>query len=311
MERFSIIGFVGLGTMGLPMASNFLKAGLEVHGFDLDKDAEAALRERGGASGFSTVAEACRGVDAVFTSLPNTQHVQAALVGADGVLSALEPGSYVVDVSTISPTATKELAEQAQQHGVLFADAPVSGSSIGAETATLTMMVGASDSVFSELRPLLQVLGSNIFHVGGVGAGESIKLINNLLVAINAAAVAEAYAIASKTGIEPQVMYDVVSKSTGDSWVWRNRIPVTGIVPGSPVEDDFSPGFAASLMRKDLDLAREFASELGTPILLGSMVRELFSSVMAQGWGAKDYSILAKFYDMVGKHEASSATAMQ
>ncbi len=304
MERFSVIGFVGLGTMGLPMAANFVKAGLEVRGFDVDKDAEAAFRERGGTAGFGSAAEACRGVDAAFTSLPNTQHVQAALAGIDGVLSVLEPGSYVVDVSTISPTATKELAEQAQEHDVSFADAPVSGSSIGAETATLTMMVGASGSVFSELQPLLQVLGSNIFHVGDVGAGESIKLINNLLVAINTAALAEAYAIASKTSIEPQVLYDVVSKSTGDSWVWRNRIPVKGIVPGSPVENDFSPGFAASLLRKDLDLAREFAGELGTPILLGSLVRELLSSVMAQGWGGKDYSILTKFYDLVGKHES-------
>lgn len=300
MSDFNVVGFVGLGTMGLPMATNLLKAGIKVHGFDLDAASQDRLTERGGVAGFATAAEACRGVDAVFTSLPNTQHVETALGGPDGVLSVLEPGSYVIDVSTISPVTTKKLAEEAKQRGVFFADAPVSGSSLGAEAGTLTMMVGAEDAVFSALQPLLDHLGSNIIHVGGVGAGESIKLINNLLVAINAAAVAEAFAIAAKTDLDPKVAYDVISKSTGDSWVWRNRIPAVGIVPGSPVEDDFAPGFAATLMRKDLDLAGDFARALGCPIPLGAFVREMYSSVVAQGWGGKDYSVLAKIYDQLG-----------
>jgi 3-hydroxyisobutyrate dehydrogenase len=303
MPVFRTVAFLGLGTMGLPMATNLVKAGIQVRGFDVNKDQESRLQERGGTVGFETAAEASRGAQAVLTSLPNTQHVRAALEGPDGVLSVLEEGSYVIDVSTISPVTTKELAEEAAQRGISFADAPVSGSSVGAANAALTMMVGASDDTFTAIRPLLDLLGSNIIHVGEVGSGETIKLINNLLVAINAAAVGEAYAIAARTSLDPQVIYDVVSKSTGDSWVWRNRIPVKGIVPGSPVEDDFAPGFASALMRKDLDLARDFAGELGTPLLLGGLVREMFTSAIAQGWGGKDYSVLAKLYEHVGKPE--------
>lgn len=303
MPEFHAVSFIGLGTMGLPMATNLLNAGLKVHGFDVDKDAESKLVERGGMSGFASAAEASRGVDAVLTSLPNTQHVHAALAGPEGVLSVLDPGSYVIDVSTISPVMTKTLADTASQGGVMFADAPVSGSSIAAAAGTLTMMVGADDAVFSAIRPVLDILGSNIIHVGGVGDGESIKLINNLLVAINAAAVAEAYAIVSKTSLDPKVAYDVISKSTGDSWVWRNRFPVPGIVPGSPIEDDYAPGFAAALMRKDVDLAREFAGELGCPIPLGALVREMYSSVMANGWGGKDYSVVTKLYHLLGSQD--------
>ncbi|MQA06654.1 MAG: hypothetical protein GEV07_29450 [Streptosporangiales bacterium] len=187
MPAFTTVAFVGLGTIGLPMATNLVKAGLQVQGFDLDKTQESRLQEHGGLIGFDHVAEACRGAEVVITSLPNTEHVRTALVGPQGVLSVMERGTYVVDVSTISPVATKSLAEQAQQHGVSFADAPVSGSSVGAANATLTMMVGASDAIFAAIRPLLNVLGSNIIHVGDVGSGGTVKLINNLLVAVNAA----------------------------------------------------------------------------------------------------------------------------
>lgn len=220
-------------------------------------------------------------------------------MGSDGAFMGARPGTLVIDMSTISPSTSRALGAAATQNGLRFADAPVSGSSEGAQAGTLTIMVGAADEVFAAVEQPLGLLGSNVVHVGPVGAGESIKLLNNLLAAVNMAAVAEAHALARKAGIDFETLYKVVSTSTGDSWMLRNRFPVSGIGPEGPADRDFAPGFATRLMCKDLDLVRQFATDVGSTVPLAAAVREMCAGVMANGWGELDFSALAKLYELI------------
>lgn len=304
MTDVSKVAFLGLGTMGLPMSANLAKAGLTVHGFDPNKGAETKLRARGGHVGFASAGEAAADVQAVITSLPHSAALDQVLTAPDGILALATPPAYVVDMSTIAPSETRRLAERAAEHGTRLVDAPVSGSSVGAADGTLTIMVGAEQDSFDVLAPVLRHLGTNVTHVGPVGAGESIKLINNLLAAINVAAVAEAHSIAAKADMDMRVLYDVISTATGNSWAFRNRMPEKGLVPGSPAENDYAPGFAADLMAKDLELIRQMATEVGSPIMLGCLVQQLYSSASANGWGQQDFSVLAKVYRAMSAGES-------
>jgi 3-hydroxyisobutyrate dehydrogenase len=292
------ISFIGLGTMGLPMSTRLLEAGYAVSGFDIDKFAEQSLAARGGELGFPNPAAASVDADLVICSLPNSSHVEEALTGPNGVFASSRPGTIIVDMSTISPNTSRALGAAATEQGLLFADAPVSGSSEGAEAGTLTIMVGSEDDVFEALGKPLSVLGRNVIHVGPIGSGESIKLLNNLLAAVNMAAVAEAYALAAKAGVDFATFHRVVSTATGDSWMLRNRFPVAGIGPEGPVDREYAPGFATRLMRKDLDLVREFATEVGSTVPLGAAVREMCEAVIINGWGELDFSALAKLYEL-------------
>jgi 3-hydroxyisobutyrate dehydrogenase len=292
------ISFIGLGTMGLPMSTRLIEAGYTVTGFDIEKSAERTLAERGGTLGFPSPAAASADADLVICSLPNSSHVTEALTGPEGVFSAARPGTLILDMSTISPNTSRALGAAATEGGLQFADGPVSGSSEGAEGGTLTIMVGAEADVFEALEKPLSVLGRNIIHVGPVGAGESIKLLNNLLAAVNMATVAEAYALAAKAGVDFATFHRVVSTATGDSWMLRNRFPVAGIGPEGPVDRDYAPGFATRLMRKDLDLVREFATEVGATVPLAAAVREMCEAVIINGWGELDFSALAKLYEL-------------
>jgi 3-hydroxyisobutyrate dehydrogenase len=292
------ISFIGLGTMGLPMSARLIEAGYAVSGFDVEKSAEQALAARGGTLGFLSPAEASADADLVICSLPNSSHVQDALTGPNGAFTTARPGTLILDMSTISPNTSRALGDAASERELLFADAPVSGSSEGAEGGTLTIMVGAETKVFEALEKPLSILGRNIIHVGPVGAGESIKLLNNLLAAVNMATVAEAYALAAKAGVDFATFHRVVSTATGDSWMLRNRFPVAGIGPEGPVDRDYAPGFATRLMRKDLDLVREFATEVGSTVPLAAVVREMCEAVIINGWGELDFSALAKLYEL-------------
>jgi 3-hydroxyisobutyrate dehydrogenase len=292
------ISFIGLGTMGLPMSTRLIEAGYAVSGFDLDKSTEQTLATRGGKLGFLSPAAAAADADLVICSLPNSSHVEDALSGPNGAFASAQPGTIIVDMSTISPNTSRALSITAAEGGLHFADAPVSGSSEGAEAGTLTIMVGAETDVFDAVEKPLSVLGRNVIHVGPVGSGESIKLLNNLLAAVNMAAVAEAYTLAAKAGVDFATFHRVVSTATGDSWMLRNRFPVAGIGPEGPVDREYAPGFATRLMRKDLDLVRDFATEVGSTVPLAAAVREMCEAVIISGWGELDFSALAKLYEL-------------
>jgi 3-hydroxyisobutyrate dehydrogenase len=287
------VGFIGVGTMGFPMASNLLAAGFSLVVHDRDPAPVAKLVELGAGSGASPreVGERCRHV---VTMLPNSPHVEAVLTGPDGLLAGLAPGGTIIDMSTIDPGTTRALAAQARDRGLRLIDAPVSGSTVKARDGTLTIMVGGDAAVLEECRPILDVLGENIVHVGPVGTGETVKLVNNLIAAISMAAVAEGFNIGVRHGLDPRVLYEVVSKSSGDCWSLRTRVPYPDVVTASPANEGFAPGFMADLMHKDVGLALAAAKAVDAPALLGAVAEQLYRAARARGHGREDFSAVAK-----------------
>jgi 3-hydroxyisobutyrate dehydrogenase len=288
------IAFIGVGTMGGPMARNLVNKGFPVTAFDLNESALDQAVEYG-AERATTAAEAAKSADIAITMLPNSPHEEAAVLGAEGVFAGLQAGKIFIEMSTIDPVVTKKIGDQATARGIKMIDAPVSGSSVGAIDGTLTMMAGGDADVFERCRPVLQAMGSNVIHVGPLGTGETVKLVNNMLAGIGVAATAEAVNIAQRAGLDPRAMFDVISKSSGDSWAFRNRLPVSGVNPaGVPADDDYAPGFMTMLMLKDMDLGIGLARSVGAPSLLASIAAQYYASACAKGVDRKDFSAVVE-----------------
>jgi 3-hydroxyisobutyrate dehydrogenase len=289
----SDVGFIGLGTMGFPMANNLLTAGFRLVVHDLAPEPVARLAERGAQPVDSprAVAQACR---YVVTMLPASAHVQAVLGGDSGVIAGMAAGGTLIEMSTIDPSTTRALAELTTARGLRMIDAPVSGSSPKAQDGTLTIMVGGDAGVVDACRPILEVLGTTIIHVGPIGSGATVKLVNNLIAAVSMAAIAEAFNIGARHGLDPAVMYEVVSQSSGDCWCLRTRVPYPGIVPQSPANEDFAPGFMTDLMLKDVGLALAAARAVDAPAELGAAVEQLYRSAHTLGYGRQDFSAVAQ-----------------
>ena len=287
------VGFIGVGTMGSPMAANLIARGFALTVHDVDRSRVAALASQGAleASSPRSVGAACR---YVITSLPSSPDVEEVLAGPDGVIEGMAPGGTLIDVSTIDPGTTRRIAARAAERGIRMIDAPVSGAPPKARDGTLTVMVGGDPEVVADCRFILEALGENVVHVGPLGAGETVKLVNNLIAAINMVAVAEGFNIGVRAGLDPRIMYEVISKSSGDCWPLRTRVPYPGVVEGSPANDDFAPGFRLDLMHKDLGLALEAAKAVDAPAPLGALAEQLYRAGRAQGYGRKDWSIVAK-----------------
>ncbi|MFD5831348.1 NAD(P)-dependent oxidoreductase, partial [Lentzea sp. NPDC060358] len=226
----------------------------------------------------------------IVTMLPNSQHVLDATTGQDGALAAAAPGSVLVDMSTINPMTSRNVAAFARTRGVHALDAPVSGSSAGAADGTLTIMVGGAAEVLDRSRELLSVLGTKIIHCGRPGMGSAVKLANQVMAATSMASVAESFRLAQALGVDPRLLYDVSTASSGDSWSLRTRPPVPGVLESSPADHDFRPGFKADLMRKDLDLALGAAASAGLDLPLASAVHDLYAELGKAGLGDRDFS---------------------
>lgn len=287
------VGFIGVGTMGRPMAMNLLRAGYELTVYDVVPDAARSLTDEGARLAGSPREAAAAG-EVVVSMLPASRHVVAAMFGADGALEGLRPGATLIDMSTIDPGTTKRVAGAAAEKGARMLDAPVSGSSTGATDGTLTIMVGGDPAVFQEMRDLLGTMGSNVIHCGPVGMGETVKLANNLVAGISMVAVAEAFTLGVRAGADPQVLFDVMSKSSGNCWTLQTRAPVPGVVANSPASNDFAPGFMTDLMHKDLGLALAAGDDFGVPLAMTALARQLYTMTSAQGNGRKDFSAVAK-----------------
>lgn len=283
------IGFVGLGTMGKPMARNLIAAGHPLAVFDLNPEPVDELG-RLGAEPAGTAAAAAAGADVVITMVPSSPNVQTAVLGPGGVLEGLKPGRTLIEMSTIDPLVTRQVAQAAAERGVRMIDAPVSGSLPKATNGTLTIMVGGPKEVFEACLPILQVMGENIFHVGEVGMGETVKLCNNLIAAINQIAVSEAFSIGVAAGADPKVLHQVVTRSSGDCWVARTRPPYPGLVENAPVDQGWAPGFMVDLMLKDVGLALSLAHGVGAASLLGAVAQQLYGAASQAGHGRKDFS---------------------
>jgi 3-hydroxyisobutyrate dehydrogenase len=288
------VGFIGVGAMGRPMAANLIKKGFTVTAYDASAEALAAIVKLGAAKAGSS-ADAARVSDVVITILPSSANVVAAYLGEGGVLEGAAAGRLCVDMSTIDPATSRLVAATASKRGIRFIDAPVSGGVPRAEDGTLAIMVGGDGKDVDEARPVLAAMGANIIHVGPVGSGEVAKLCNNLIAGVAAVAVSEAFRIAEGFGVDPKVLTDVISKSSGNTFVMEHMHPVPGLVATAPANRDYAPGFTTDLMAKDLGLAVNAARELRVPVVVAPAAQQVLRVASSHGYGRKDFSSVYEF----------------
>lgn len=289
------IAFLGLGHMGLPMAANLVKAGHRVRAFDVVPTAREAARDSGipiASSGEDAAADA----DVVVTMFPAGAHVLAAYRG--GLLAAASPGTLFIESSTIAVDEARAAHELAVASGHRNIDAPVSGGVVGAENGTLAFMVGGSEEDVGAARPLLEAMGTRIVHCGGSGLGQAAKVCNNMVLAVSQIAVAEAFVLGERLGLEHQVLFDVMSRASAQCWSLTTNCPVPGPVPTSPANRDFRPGFAGALMAKDLGLALQAVEQTSTDAKMGRLAHDLYTTFAAGDGATRDFSgIIAEIRD--------------
>ncbi|MBD5654615.1 MAG: NAD(P)-dependent oxidoreductase [Candidatus Eremiobacteraeota bacterium] len=285
------VAYIGLGAMGLPMARNIHKAGfpLSVWNRNLAKSAEFSSD---GATVAATPSDAAAAADIIFMCLPAAEEVRDMLAREDGIFAGARNGSIVIDCSTIDPKSSKEMAAQCATRGIDFLEAPLSGGTIGAKNGTLTLMIGGDAAVLERARPVLQVVGKNLFHVGGAGAGQTVKLCNQMIFAAQMVAVAEAFALIDDAGIDPVLATKIFSVSTADCSAVRGRVPVAGVQPDAPASHDYEPGFATKWMAKDLKLVEDLARDSNRAVMQGAVNHQMMRLAMSAGYAEKDLSIL-------------------
>lgn len=286
------IAFVGLGNMGAPMASNLIKAGHKVVGFDAGESARQTARTRG-LSVADSLAEALRDADAVVTMLPNGAIVRKVWAEIAETIGA--SGAIAIDSSTIDVDSALAVHQLLSARGILTLDAPVSGGVGGAEAGTLTFMVGGSEAALEKGRAILEPMAGRIVPCGGPGAGQAAKICNNMALGISMIGACEAFALGERLGLTHQALFDVLSTSSGQSWSVNSYCPVPGPVPSSPANRDYKPGFAAALMLKDLRLSQEAALARGVQTPLGAEAAQLYGLFEKLGHGGEDFSGIINF----------------
>ena len=288
------VGFIGLGNMGMPMAENLLKAAYEVTGFDLNASATERLADKG-ATRANSLGEACNAAEIVITMLPAGEQVREVYLGSGGVLASVGPGTLLIDSSTIDVQTAREVAQVAQNKGLAMVDAPVSGGVAGAEGATLTFMVGGSDEAFELARPVLEKMGKTIVYAGAPGNGQAAKICNNMILGVSMIVVAEAFLLAEKLGLDAQRLFEISSKSSGQCWSMTSYCPVPGLVPSSPANRDFKPGFTAAMMLKDLKLAQVAARASHATTPLGAGAAAVYERFVESSDGSVDFSGIIRY----------------
>ena len=283
------VAFLGLGNMGLPMALNLVTAGHQVRGFDLVQAQLDAFKAGGGVTA-SSAADAVPDADVIISMLPASRHVEALYLGDSGLLAVANPKTLLIDCSTISPKVSQAVAAQAKAKGFAMIDAPVSGGTAGAQAATLTFMVGGDGNDVDRARPLLEKMGKNIFHAGPSGSGQTVKVCNNMLLGIQMLGTSEALRLGIANGMDPKVLSDIMSKSSGRNWVLELYNPCPGVMENVPSSKGYAGGFGVDLMLKDLGLATENASDLDASVPLGDLSRRLYEAHSQAGNGQLDFS---------------------
>ena len=283
------IGFIGLGIMGKPMAKNLMKAGHELVVYDViaaNVDNVVAAGAQAGASS-KDVAEQC---SFIITMLPNSPHVKTVVMGENGVLEGAQAGTVLVDMSSIAPRASPEIAAACGDKGVKMLDAPVSGGEPKAIDGTLAIMVGGDKELFDQVKDVLAVMGSSVVYCGTIGAGNTTKLANQIIVAANIAACAEAFILAKKAGVDPAVVFEAIKGGLAGSTVMNAKVPMM-------LERDFNPGFKIDLHIKDLNNAIDTGHGVGSPLPLTAQVMEMMQWLRKEKCGQDDHSALAKYYE--------------
>jgi len=283
------IAFIGLGNMGLPMALNLLKAGHLVTGFDLVKSQLDLFTAAGGAIA-PDLKTAAKDAEVLISMLPASKHVEGLYLGEEGLLANTNPKTLLIDCSTISPKVAQAVATKAKAKGFAMIDAPVSGGTAGAQAGTLTFMVGGDASDVERAHPLLEKMGKNIFHAGASGAGQTVKVCNNMILGIQMLGTSEALRLGIANGIDPKVLSDIISKSSGRNWALELYNPCPGVMENVPSSKGYAGGFGVDLMLKDLGLAVENAEGLGASVPLGELAKQLYETHSKAGNGQLDFS---------------------
>jgi len=290
------IAFIGLGNMGAPMAVNLVKAGHQVRAFDLIPASLQSFVAAGGKQA-SSAKEAAEGAEVVISMLPAGRHVSELYSSEGGLLAQLPKGCLVIDSSTIDATTARQVGATALKAGIDFIDAPVSGGVSGAEAGTLSFIVGGEVACFARAKPILEAMGKNIFHAGGVGSGQIAKTCNNMLLSVLMAGTAEALQMGIENGLDPKILSDIMVKSSGRNWALEVYNPVPGVMPGTPACNNYQGGFMVDLMNKDLDLALGVAQESSSKVPMGEQAAALFEAHAKANNGKCDFSSIFKYYN--------------
>ena len=282
------IGFIGLGNMGMPMAQNLISNGIKVKGFDVSEEVlKQASKNK--IEVCSDTLQASKEIDVLITMLPNGEAV-SSVFNSESLLENIDPSILIIECSTISPKTSKELSLKAASLNLEMIDAPVSGGVKGAEEAGLTFMVGGSVENVEKAKPILSKMGKNIFHAGDSGSGQIAKLCNNMLLAIHMSGTAEALSMGVKSGLDPGILSEIMSKSSGGNWSLDKYNPYPGVMTESPASKDYQGGFLNKLMIKDLNLAKELAQDSKTETPMGDSARKLYDELIEQGLEDLDFS---------------------
>ncbi len=290
------IGFIGLGNMGKSMARNLLKGGYEVTVFDIRAEAIEELKKEG-AKGASSLSEVGSDADTVFVMVLNVKQVEAVTLGENGAISGMKPGSTLIVTSTIAPSEIQKIADIASEKGIDTIDSPVSGGTGRAADGSLVMMVSCEDSVYEKCKDALLTVGSNTIRVGKkIGMGQTVKAANQLLVSIHVVATAEAMVLATKAGVDPELLFEVIKKSVGTSFMFEQKVPLI-------LARDFRNRGALDIQIKDLDICLKMGRELDVPLYLSALSRELFIMAEGKGYGREDLCAVTKLLEEVAHVE--------
>jgi len=294
-----VIGFIGIGNMGAPMAQNLLKSGYPLGVYDLREKAIGSLAQAGAEKAVSPRDLASRS-SVVITMLPASPDVEAVVLGPEGVLEGAKSGDMVIDMSSSYPGSTKMISEQLVAKGIRMLDAPVSGGIKGAREGTLAIMVGGEERDYEECRPIFQAMGQNIHYLGKIGAGHTVKALNNLCSACSMVITSEALVIATKLGLSPDKVIDAINSSSGRSWSSQDKFP-NFVLNGA-----FNSGFTIGLMNKDLEIATSLGRELHIPMFVGATVQQLYNYAVGQGKGDDCSSAIIKIIENWGSVKVRS-----
>lgn len=286
------IGFVGLGHMGLPMAINLVNAGYSVMGFDLQTHAVDNLVAAGGLR--ANTLEDIAHQDVLITMLQTGQQVKSVCLGPTGLFQFASKNTLYLDCSSIDVESARTLHQEAQNHGLIVVDAPVSGGEAGAKAGTLTIMVGGTEHAFEQAKTILVHVGKKIIHTGIAGTGQAAKICNNMILGISMIAISEAFALAKHLDLTPQKLFEVVTNSSGQCWAMSQYVPVPGILENVPANRDYQPGFTAAMMLKDLCLSQHTAESVAVKTQMGKKATELYQKLNDEGMSDLDFSAIIK-----------------
>ena len=289
-----VIAFIGVGNMGNPMAENLLKAGKKIKVFDVSKEMLAKAKEKNLETTDNLDSLITKEVTTIITMLPEGKHSKEIYLGDNGIINKVSKDCLLIDCSTIDINTSKEIGEYSEKKGIMMIDAPVSGGVMGAQKATLNIMVGGTKEAFDVALPLLKIMGKNIFHAGDLGSGNGAKICNNMSLGITMIAASESLMLAKRLNIDIKKVHEIMKNASGNSWPISVYPPLPGLIDGTPSNNNYRAGFSAGMMNKDLKLANKCAKQVSASTPLANMALEIYDKFCEEGNGEKDFSAISK-----------------